>query len=117
MSEPATKFFYEVKAVMKISLEEIDLLMSLSEHHYDGYCKSVSKVGGFLYGMKNHALYADDGPPELTLRQREIDTMMKLCEGLQYEDKQFRAMGTLLFDRLWRAHSDISAEWKRLNGK
>lgn len=112
-----TEFYYVVKAVLPITLEEINLLTELSEAHYDSLCKSVGRPGGFLYGMRNHAIHTSESPPEHTMEQGNIDLLRKILEGLQYADKKHWALGHALQRKLSTAFSDISAEWQRLNPK
>lgn len=40
----------------------IDVLMRLSDLHYDGTCKAASKLGGFLYGWNNAIQWRHKNP-------------------------------------------------------
>lgn len=61
----------------------LDMLTTMSQHHYDGVCRQASERGGFLYGWNNLRQQAK------VLRQqtfdingtfREFDTTCKICE-------------------------------------
>lgn len=45
---------------LDLTAEEVDLLMKLSARHYDGYCKSISQPGHFLYGWSNRVKWRDE---------------------------------------------------------
>ena len=86
-----------VKFIFHVPFTETDInvLMLLSEHHYDGKCKAASKVGGFIYGWKNQLethkkLKAQslingrhDKHSQLTMETdwHELDTTMKTMEN------------------------------------
>lgn len=58
----------------------IEALMLFSEHHYDGRCKDVGRVGGFVYGWNN---MAEDCKTEVLVRAswQQLDITLKLCES------------------------------------
>jgi hypothetical protein len=47
------KFWYYPKAQVEFTWSEVEDLILFSERHYDGRCRSLSKQGGILYGMRN----------------------------------------------------------------
>lgn len=75
------KFRYEVLVAVPLSFLEIESLMRLSAVHYDGHCRSVGQLGGFLYGLHNQASLTWDQQAPPVLRFREIDTLCKILEN------------------------------------
>lgn len=66
-------------AGIDFSADEIGVLMTLSEHHYDGTCRMASKLGGFIFGLKNSLLLG--GRTDLYgLKARDIDLLLKILE-------------------------------------
>lgn len=110
-----TGFSYLVRAKIFFTKEEVQGLMWLSAHHYNGHCKQVGCVGGFLYGMMNSYFeldgkqYGEDTYHDLTFRQ--IDTLAKITEPLFDHP---RAMPQLHF-QLRKILSEMSLEHSRLN--
>ena len=47
------KFWYYPKVEVEFTWIEVESLILFSESHYDGTCRSLSKQGGVLYGMRN----------------------------------------------------------------
>jgi hypothetical protein len=77
--------------VFLIPLREkhIEVLMLLSEHHYDGTCKAASKVGGFLYGWKNQIDWWKDYEQEeeyktIRTNMHELGLCCKMLEMSSY---------------------------------
>lgn len=65
--------------MLTLSKPLVELLMKLSSIHYDWRCKAASKVGGFLYGWRNHFVKFElTSPVETT--SHEMDTLMKIME-------------------------------------
>lgn len=64
---------------LHITKSVIDTCLTLSSLHYDGTCKAAGKLGGFLYGWKNHI---EHFTPETLVRAsfRELDLLLKICE-------------------------------------
>ena len=95
-----TATIFVPRAVLKFTKEEVDLMMKCSARHYDGHCKAVGRVGGFLYGIYNRYSWSDDPEPEITLTFREIDTLAKVVEpvlpGSTAEVKLYWALITVL---------------------
>lgn len=54
-------------------------VLVLSANHYDAHCRSISRVGGFLYGWSNCLLM--DGKA-MTCNSSELDTLMKVLEAI-----------------------------------
>lgn len=118
-----TKFVYKVLAEVQFTREELEILLVLSKHHYDGHCRSVSEVGGFLYGIKNGFKFAPEIPHHLKFR--EIDTLCKILEMsdtlspiqslLEMNKPQLLKVAAALATRLHQMLRDINAETARLN--
>lgn len=47
------KFWYHPTAEVEFSWTEVETLILFSESHYEYKCRSLSKQGGTLYGMRN----------------------------------------------------------------
>ncbi len=74
-------YHYIVEVKLKLTRAEIEHYIKLSERHYDGYCKSISQVGGFLYGWRNVlGLFDDSAFVEVSATSRQLDTLAKICE-------------------------------------
>ncbi len=67
---------------------DVDVLVLLAEHHYDGACRAAGRQGGFLYGWFN--ITRDQSPcgeykieevPKCNGTRRDLDTVLKICEG------------------------------------
>lgn len=87
------EFDYDVFVMVEISGQELLFLREHAKHHYDGVCKSVGEVGGFLYGFINQWMFASDDTSSfhnkrtdldrievIRMSGREIDTLAKICE-------------------------------------
>ncbi len=83
------KIEIEVRPIFWLLLtrEDVEPLVLLSQHHYDGVCKAASRPGGFLYGWLNivsAGIPADqDTPPLCSADRRSLDTVLKCCEMLR----------------------------------
>ena len=96
---------YAVEFVVEMTGRDLNMFQQLSQHHYDGKCQSVSRQGGFLYGMLNHhnshanaVRHADllaygpadqptpflDEVTEHHLTWDQVDTLCKIAEMEQY---------------------------------
>lgn len=109
------KFDIDVKVMLELNEPELELLIECSKAHYDRHCRSISEVGGFLYGMKN---MLDIGEAERSCSFREIDTLCKCLEVsplLYGKDpiKAVQASGIWMFMK--QQLNDINREWTRLN--
>ncbi len=84
--------------------EEVELLMKLSASHYDAHCREVGKVGGFLFGLNNR--YVVEVPEVVALGNtvslsfREIDTLCKILEQLNFAPHDAAELGWQLKDQL-----------------
>lgn len=99
--------------LVKLTKQEIDLLMMCSQFHYDGLCKAASKPGinGFVYGMKNRMENDPDAVHELDFHK--LDVMSKILEA-PFPNKDSETTRNLLrdiqkiihtiqsFGRIWR---------------
>lgn len=61
-----------------ISQELLNLMINMSEFHYDLTCQAASKQGGLLFGWNNSLDFSPDLPLEATAR--ELDLTLKICE-------------------------------------
>jgi hypothetical protein len=102
------EFDYEVKIIIEFTQEEIDFLMERSRLHYDAKCRSVSAVGGFLYGIDNaHRI----GIEEHTLTSLQLGTLAKILEmAWSIEDDMRRNLSKEIHGDL----RSISDEYNRL---
>ncbi len=74
-------FYYIPKIMLRFTREEVTELMWLSTHHYDQHCISVSRPGGFLYGISN-CFWNEGKEPEFAheLSFSDVDTLAKITE-------------------------------------
>lgn len=115
------------KFVMSFSELEVEVLNYASQVHYDGHCKSLSREGGILYGMRNQIAFckADgDGKAQkeptadVSLTSRDVDTLTKLLEmgGLYFrEDKAKLECASTLNLQLRRAFHFYQTRFPRVN--
>ena len=106
--------------------KHIEVLMLLSEHHYDGTCKAASKVGGFLHGWKNQINWWKQPDYELEEEYKTIRTDMHelglCCKMLEmssylFTDKDSEEMKTARdmrqsFNRAFSLANSKYDEWK-----
>lgn len=78
---------------LQLSKEELDILMVMSKHHYDGVCRSYA--GKISEGFKQNGLLAiyemfvdDDRVYVQYVEMRQIDTLAKICENRACLDEQ-----------------------------
>lgn len=81
------------------SLAMVNLLMQMSELHYDGKCKSMSLRGGLFYGWRNAVEYANntnfqenDSTGIVYASFSELDLTLKVCENLYLLDNDDQAL-------------------------
>jgi len=95
-----TAIVFKAECQMRLTKEEVDLLMKLSAMHYDAHCRAVSQEGGFLFGLRNSVEFKS----EPTLKFREIDTLCKILEIAHYSPKDksnnFQEMAMRLTEEL-----------------
>lgn len=96
---------------LPLPLKTVELLMTMSRHHYDGRCKSASAVGGFIYGWSNSVTFAPEGPVDATWDQ--LDTLLKICENVAvlHEDPGARSV-------VWKLTTDVHralSHWNRIS--
>ena len=92
---------------------DLAMLIELSAHHYDGWCRSASKHGGFLYGWEN--CLDGTGRVEVTASWREVDTCCKIMESACWFDKDTQTRAIFLsgaFRKAFYAANGASARWK-----
>lgn len=76
-------FFATLTAVLVLIDEEFYLLFDEAEHHYDFTVKESTKVGGFLYGIRNRrsfAMKSSERDHEVEFTESQLDLMMKALE-------------------------------------
>jgi hypothetical protein len=64
---------------LELNEDIINILIKLSESHYDSTCKSASKEGGFLNGWKNQIKYNEG---KLSSDFYNLDLSLKISEDL-----------------------------------
>lgn len=127
-----TTFAYEISVYVELTGYEILRLCELSERHYDGVCKAASRVGGFLYGIKNQFSFTQnekaggkiipekdwslDDFVEVHMVWRQLDTLAKIAEG----ENRFAMVGGVpipgdLGKKIREVMDSITAQRKRLN--
>jgi hypothetical protein len=68
---------------LQLKREDVEVLLLLSEHHYDSECRQAGKIGNFLYGWRNVTGCVSEGPaPKCHASRRDLDTTLKICEGM-----------------------------------
>lgn len=93
-------FFYRVQTEVVFTEADVDVAIRCSERHYDHKCRSASKQGGFLYGMKNQVRPlpgVNPGDPEEKVESAtygfswdQLDTLAKIMEGaMDAEERAF----------------------------
>jgi hypothetical protein len=97
-------FFYRVQAEVLLTKEDVGRLTFYSGRHYDSKCRLASELGGFIYGWKNHAEYAEEIPVSATFDQ--VDLVCKILEADPLSEI------SVFFRSLLR---DMQAESERLN--
>jgi len=66
---------------IKFNRTLVKALMAISEAHYDHACRSLSRVGGWVHGLKNSfELCSSDNYQEWLLSWHEADLSMKVME-------------------------------------
>ena len=103
---------------LMLTLEQLDLLIIMSEHHYDGACKQLSHnkslADGMLLGWKRNVEHAIasvgtdhhyEGWCYATFR--ELDLLLKVCENTLCIDRERRAE-MILFAADVRAALDLA---------
>ena len=102
--------------------EDINLLVTLSEQHYDGYCRSISRPGpeGFLCGWKRRYDCTGASSPEEPLAVeatwRQLDTLAKCLEGARWLPAKQHARAFFLqgmIHRIYCVYCDIHREWRK----
>jgi len=103
------KFARVIEAQLELTRAELGLLIANSKAHYDGHCRSMSEVGGILYGMRNMLDLEEEGVARRFCTFRDVDSMTKCMEiGRTPED------GHLWFG-LKRLLNEINSETVRCN--
>lgn len=96
------------KFYFKLTQAQVDLLMKLSELHYDFVCKQASKPGGFLMGWKNCVQYFPDS--EVSGSFRDLDTALKILECAEVFRDQWAVMWSIrmpFMQALARANEEL----------
>lgn len=103
------------RAVLNFTEAEVAILMRCSELHYDSRCKSYSKPGGFVHGLKNRLTWPDTNGKtgEVDAMFSDVDTMAKIveftCPGVD-RHAQF-SLGL----ELSRTLTALNEEYRRIN--
>lgn len=103
---------YKVSACITLTRRELQLLMSMSEGHYDHTCRSLAGLGGVLYGLKNYM--EDSDSVDATLSQRQINLLCKVMEQPMPTDFSRALTFEPLRTRMIELFKRVSAETERL---
>lgn len=105
-------FFYAVQTEVRFTEPEVDAMIACSERHYDAKCRSLSKVGGFLYGMKNQVRKDIGDPVEDAARNfstHDLDILQKVLEGAN------TPLEHSLYQQVRSLHLEALAESEKVN--
>jgi len=80
-----TSYHYSIVTLAAYTKEDVDLLMVMSQRHYDSKCRQASQVGGIIYGMKNRLDFMLDeekelGQVEASFTTQDLDLLCKITE-------------------------------------
>jgi len=108
-----TRYCVILEAELKFTEEELDLLFYFSNRHYDGYCQSISRVGGFLYGWRQ----VHKADMSIFATAHELNTILKVCEmsGFCKGDENRTEQGTHLYWELHKCFVAMVARAEELN--
>lgn len=97
---------------ISFTLEQVKSIMAMCELHYSAECKAAGRVGGFVYGWKNHLTYIDatEPTPQVEATHHQLDILSKICENPL---DQHRELAQEITAMVWYA---IRAEHKELGG-
>jgi len=91
-------FNYKVITNFTLTEAELDHLLLIASHHYDGKCKAAGEVGGFIYGWKNMLLGRKErisatpeeiAEIEIDATIQQLDTITKILE-IDWDDPNYR---------------------------
>lgn len=109
-------FHYTVSVEMTISQRDLELLERACETHYNARTRSLSWIGGFLYGWKNQL--GEDNEMNIFVDSTELDSMMKALEPsiltLRDDPKLFDEY-VELNRKIRQRFQQIQDEYKRIN--
>jgi hypothetical protein len=114
-------YTYRVEVRFNLTVKALKRFIALSESHYDGLCKSVSKPGpgsfinGWKYIWPNDGCYTtcqDDQTQEVQLDLNDLDILGKICEG---ESLHFRGDPFRVAPPVWDLLKKGIEESKRVN--
>lgn len=105
-----------------ITRRAVTLLVKLSTRHYDGHCRSISQIGGFLRGWENMLNLAYDDVIALSdsysvrvyAAWSELDTLLKvmeMCMGLSKEELAIAGTLTMAFDTAMSKSAKLVPTW------
>lgn len=90
---------------LALTREDVEPLVLLAQHHYDGVCKAAARPGGFLYGWLNTVsarVPVDFGDhPLCGADRRQLDTALKICEMVRLAH-QSKLLNTVQYERVQR---------------
>lgn len=97
--------WYQPIAEVELSRAEVESLALYSERHYDAKCRSLSKQGGIVYGMRN---MFDSKGRGAAIRYRlvahDADLLTKVAE-----------CDPALSAKLLEITKALNAEWRKAN--
>ena len=79
-------FYLEPHAQIDFTAVDIDLLMEAAKYHYDDYCRSVGRAGGFLYGVAAHCKMVGAATCTISVNSRQLDTLCGIVELYKFHN-------------------------------
>lgn len=109
------EFVYDVYSEVTFTRPELEVLWACSQSHYDYKCKDASRQGGFLFGMRNVIMWAEEeGKTEgqVKLTRDQLDTLCKIMECLGSIPTPEQ---TALYNNVRQLLCESSVEYRRVN--
>ena len=73
-------YIAELKANIELNDSDFNLLLDCSARHYDSTVRSISEVGGFLYGLNNRRNFSNGADLTTEFSERELGLLIKSIE-------------------------------------
>ena len=103
---------YKVSACITLTRRELQLLMNMSEGHYDHTCRKLAGLGGVLYGLKNWM--EEEDSVDATLSQGQINLLCKVMEQPMPTKFSMALTFEPLRTRMIELFKRVSAETERM---
>ena len=114
-----TGLYYTVAASLEFSRPDLEVLIEIGSHHYDGLCRQTAREGflsTWLTQMEHVPEWRVALPVEVTTRR--MDIMVKILEmagSVLHGDEHKQKIAGRIGMGLRAAFLDCNKEWKRLN--